>query len=57
MTRIWKLIVDDRGATAIEYGLIVALIALAVFGAMQFATDQTVTMWYNTANVLDEAIA
>ena len=29
------LSVDERGATAIEYGLIVALIAIAAIGGMQ----------------------
>lgn len=56
MTRIWRLIANDRGATAMEYGLIVALIALAVIGAMQFAFDETISMWYNTADTLNTAI-
>jgi pilus assembly protein Flp/PilA len=30
-----KLVRDERGATAIEYGLIAALIAVAAIGAMQ----------------------
>jgi pilus assembly protein Flp/PilA len=30
-----KLARDERGATAIEYGLIAALIAVAAIGAMQ----------------------
>ena len=35
MTRILKLIRNEQGATAIEYGLIAALIAVAAIGAMQ----------------------
>jgi pilus assembly protein Flp/PilA len=35
MRTIFKLVSDDRGATAIEYGLIAALIAVAAIGAMQ----------------------
>ena len=34
MLHIYKLVRDRRGATAIEYGLIAALIAVAAIGAM-----------------------
>jgi pilus assembly protein Flp/PilA len=34
VVRFRKLARDDRGATAIEYGLIAALIAVAAIGAM-----------------------
>ncbi len=34
MTKFFKLIRDTRGATAIEYGLIAALIAVAAITAM-----------------------
>ncbi len=40
----------QRGATAIEYGLILALIALAVIGAMTGVATKTVNMWGNVAN-------
>ena len=35
MTMIFKLLRNDKGATAIEYGLIAALIAVAAIAAMQ----------------------
>ena len=35
MRNLVRLTTDDRGATAIEYGLIAALIAVAAIGAMQ----------------------
>lgn len=35
MRNLVRLMTDDRGATAIEYGLIAALIAVAAIGAMQ----------------------
>ena len=35
MTKFLKLIRNTTGATAIEYGLIAALIAVAAIGAMQ----------------------
>ena len=34
MARFVKLFKNDKGATAIEYGLIAALIAVAAIGAM-----------------------
>ena len=36
---------DKRGATAIEYGLIVALIAVAMIGALQTLGGGTNGMW------------
>lgn len=39
----------DRGATAIEYGLILALIALAVVSAMSSVATKTINMWNNVA--------
>ncbi|GAC1591761.1 MAG: Flp family type IVb pilin [Sphingomicrobium sp.] len=35
MVKFLKLIKSNKGATAIEYGLIAALIAVAAIGAMQ----------------------
>jgi len=35
MIKFRKLIKNNKGATAIEYGLIAALIAVAAIGAMQ----------------------
>jgi len=35
MIKFLKLIRNEKGATAIEYGLIAALIAVAAIGAMQ----------------------
>ena len=41
---------DKRGATAIEYGLIVALIFIAIIVAVGNAASSTVYMWNNVAN-------
>jgi len=47
---------DDRGATAIEYGLIVALIFFGMMaGMMTFATGLT-DMWNNVDQTINEAI-
>ena len=36
---------DNAGATAIEYGLILALLALAAIGAMSGVGNETTTLW------------
>lgn len=56
MSKIMRIIGDVRGATAIEYGLIAAMIVLAIMGAMSFVADGTIVMWNNVATTLDEAI-
>jgi pilus assembly protein Flp/PilA len=40
-----KLLRDNRGATAIEYGLIVALIVLAMMGALRGVADENTGLW------------
>ena len=40
---------DNRGATAIEYGLIVSLIFIAIIIAVSNAAGATVNMWNNVA--------
>lgn len=40
----------QRGATAVEYGLILAMIALAVIGALSGMAGKTVNMWGNVSN-------
>ena len=47
--RINKLIRDEAGATAIEYGLIAALIAVAAITAMQGLGNQLKTTFNKTA--------
>ena len=45
MTGIYRLAQDERGATAIEYGLIVALIAISIIGGMNYFASETIGMW------------
>ncbi len=40
---------DTKGATAVEYGLIVALIFIAATAAITNAAGQTIIMWTNIA--------
>lgn len=50
--RFVKLINDSRGATAIEYGLIAALIAVAAIGAMRGIGDQLGSTFNNVSSEL-----
>lgn len=40
-----KVLRDDRGATAVEYGLIVALIVIAIIGAIQGVANENTGLW------------
>jgi pilus assembly protein Flp/PilA len=50
-----KLLRAERGATAVEYGLILALIFLAVAVAIQGVANVTIGMWGNVANEVSSA--
>ena len=45
-----RILRDDRGATAIEYGLIVSLIVIAIIGAMQGVADENTGLWAFVTN-------
>jgi pilus assembly protein Flp/PilA len=53
MKTLLKLIGDKRGATAIEYGLIAALIAVAAIGAMSTLGSKLSTTFSNVATNLN----
>lgn len=42
----------SRGATAIEYGLIMALLTLAIIGSITLVANKTTNMWGNVANAV-----
>ena len=52
MAKFLKLIKNNKGATAIEYGLIAALIAVAAIAAMQNIGEKLGTTFNNAANAL-----
>ena len=52
MAKIFKMIRDTKGATAIEYGLIAALIAVAAIAAMQSIGTKLGTTFNNVSNEL-----
>ena len=44
---------DTTGATAIEYGLIVSLIVIAMVAALNSFADSTIGMWSNVSNEMN----
>ena len=43
----------NRGATAIEYGLILAMVTLAVIGSLSLTAEKTVNKWSNISNAVN----
>ena len=57
MLALWNKVVvylkdEDRGAGMVEYALLVVLIALIAFIAIQFAGDQVSTVFSNVGDSL-----
>ena len=55
LDRVRKLNRDETGATAVEYGLIIALIVLAAMGAIVGLASTTIEMWGNVASQVSKA--
>lgn len=55
--RLVRLLRDTRGATAIEYGLIAALIAVAAITAMRGMGNQLKTTFNTTSSAMSGATA
>lgn len=57
ISTVMKTIIDDEsGATAIEYGLIVALIALAIVGSIAALAGETSELWNGNERGVTDAI-
>jgi pilus assembly protein Flp/PilA len=52
---LYKLARDARGATSIEYALIMAMIFLAMIGAVTAFGQQTITMWTQVAQDIEDS--
>jgi pilus assembly protein Flp/PilA len=52
-----RLVRDTRGTSAVEMGLICALIVLAMLTALQGVANQTKATWNNVSSKSGEAIA
>ena len=54
MRTFWKLLRNEKAATAIEYAMIVAFIAIAAMSAMVFFASRANVMWNNVSqNTVD----
>lgn len=49
-----NIYLSDEGATAVEYGLIVALIALGALAAITGVANETTNMWNEVATEVVE---
>ncbi len=49
------LLRDNRGATAVEYGFIIALVVLAMFAAMSGFAETILRIWTYVADVVVRA--
>ncbi|WP_267396171.1 MULTISPECIES: Flp family type IVb pilin [unclassified Sphingomonas] len=54
-SRLPRVLRDNRGATAIEYGLIVAMIVIAMIVALKNLAGTTIGMWNNVSTKVDQA--
>jgi pilus assembly protein Flp/PilA len=55
MRTIRQLLREGRGATAVEYGLIAALIVIAVMFTVQGVANETNTMWTRVGSTMQQA--
>lgn len=57
MTNVFirDLIRDEQGTSALEMGLICALIVIAMFGALQGFANTSTSMWGNVASQVTAA--
>jgi len=56
MRSTWRFLTDESGATAVEYGLIVAVLSLAVVAGIGEAADALEYLWGNNNSRLQQAI-
>ena len=57
---VWRtstLLRDERGATAVEYGLIVSLIVIAMITALNGVATATTDMWGRVSTEVSAATA
>jgi len=57
MNTIRQMLRDTRGATAVEYGLIAALIVVTIMFTVQGVANETNHMWSNVGSTMARATA
>lgn len=55
MRSLFKIIRCRRGATAVEYGLIVSLIVITMIASFKLVASQTISMWTNVSTAVSNA--
>jgi pilus assembly protein Flp/PilA len=55
LTKIKNFVREEEGASAVEYGLLVALIAVAIIGAVTMLGQNLSTMFTNVAGTIGTA--
>jgi pilus assembly protein Flp/PilA len=50
-----RLLHDERGATAVEYGLIVSLIVIAMVASLKGVAGTTINMWADVSEQVSSA--
>jgi pilus assembly protein Flp/PilA len=53
--KLRKILGDRRGATAVEYGLILSLVVLAMIGALQAFAGEAINMWTGVSDRVEDA--
>lgn len=48
---------DEQGATAVEYGLIVALIVIAIITSLQSVANENTGLWARVSGDVDSAMS
>jgi len=56
LSKIRSFVTDESGATAIEYGLIAALVSVAAIGALTAMGTSLNTMFTTVSTQLDSAV-
>ncbi len=57
LTKLMLFLNDDSGATAIEYGLIAALVSVAAIGALTAMGNSLSTMFTTVSSALSTAVS
>lgn len=53
--KLKRLLRADRGATAVEYGLIAALVVMGAFLGIKNFANTSVGMWNNVSNTVSKS--
>ncbi len=49
------LLRNSKGATAVEYALILSLIVVAMIGSLTTFASKTISMWNNVATIVNKS--